>query len=378
MKRWQVIVLGALLILGVAVVAGYRLGVQLLQGKIAEALGPGSRLAELKVNWFSIELLGLSIDGPKDWPAARALETERVTIVPDLRSLLTSQIRIASIVVEKPYISMLRTPGKLIMLPSLTEREGGKKSTPASQSNASARGVTISTIELKNGNVELFDATVSRPPLKTRLEQIEAVIRDVAAPAAGRTSFDLVAVVKGVKRDGRAKVTGWVGPGARDSSSRFALASVDMVALQPYLVKKNETRVTRGTLDLNLNSEVRNHNLDGKGKVVIKDLEFASAQGLFDTFMGVPRNAVVSSLKDHNNAIDIDFVLKGDTSHPNFSLNENLSTRIATSMAGQLGVSIKNVAEGLGTLGRRGVEGAGGVAKGVGSTVKRLFGGENK
>jgi len=35
--------------------------------------------------------------------------------------------------------------------------------------------------------------------------------------------------------------------------------------------------------------------------------------------------------------------------------------RIASAMAGQLGVSIKNVAEGLGTLGRRGVEGAGGV-----------------
>jgi hypothetical protein len=44
-------------------------------------------------------------------------------------------------------------------------------------------------------------------------------------------------------------------------------------------------------------------------------------------------------------------------------------------MANQLGVSIRSVAEGLGTLGRKGVEGAGGVAEGVGSAVKRLFGG---
>jgi hypothetical protein len=236
----------------------------------------------------------------------------------------------------------------------------------------------ISTIELKNGSIEVFDATVGRPPLKTRMEQIEAVIRDVGAPAAGRTSFDLAAIVKGVKRDGRAKVTGWVGPGARDSSSRIVLATVDMVALQPYLVKKNETQVTRGTLDLNLHSEVRNNNLDGKGKVVIKDLEFAPGRVLLDTFMGVPRNAVIGFLKDHNNAIDVDFVLKGDTSNPSFSLNESLSTRIATAMAGQLGVSIKNVAEGLGTLGRKGVEGAGGVVEGVGAAVKRLFGGEKK
>ena len=375
MKRWQVIVLAIVFVLGAAVVIGFRLGVRLVQGKIVEALGPGSRIAELKVNWFSVEVLGLSIDGPKGWPAARTLEAERVTIVPDLRSLLTDQIRIASIVVEKPYLSMLRTPGKLIMVPSLTEREGSR--TDARSKNAHARAVIISTIELKNGSIELFDATVSRPPLKTRMEQIEAVIREVAA-AAGKTHFDLAAIVKGVKRDGRAKVTGWVGPGARDSSSRLALVAVDMVALQPYLIKKNEAQVTRGALDLNLNSEVRNHNLDGKGKVVIKDLEFAPARGFFDTFMGVPRNAVVGFLKDHNNTIDVDFVLKGDTSHPNFSLNENLSTRIATAMAGQLGVSIKDVAEGLGTLGRRGVEGAGGVVEGVGSAVKRLFGGEKK
>jgi hypothetical protein len=43
-------------------------------------------------------------------------------------------------------------------------------------------------------------------------------------------------------------------------------------------------------------------------------------------------------------------------------------------MAGQLGVSIINVAEGVGSLGRRGMEGASSVADGVGSAVKRLFG----
>lgn len=45
-------------------------------------------------------------------------------------------------------------------------------------------------------------------------------------------------------------------------------------------------------------------------------------------------------------------------------------------MAGQLGVSVKNVAEGLGSLGRKGLEEAGDVVKGVGSAVNRLFGGQ--
>ena len=45
-------------------------------------------------------------------------------------------------------------------------------------------------------------------------------------------------------------------------------------------------------------------------------------------------------------------------------------------MAGTLGVSIINVAEGLGTLGRKGMEGAGSVVEGVGSAIKRFFGGK--
>lgn len=374
MKRWQAIAIVVIAVLAIGVLVGYHLGVRLLQDKVVAALGPGSRLTELKVNWFSIELMGLSIDGPKGWPAARTFEAERVTIVPDLRTLLTDKIGIASIVVEKPYLSVLRLPGKLVMVPSLMERDGNKRNGASSQ--ATTRAVMISTIKLKDGSLDLYDATVSRPALKTRMEEIEAVIRDVAAPASEKTHFDLDGIVKGVKRDGRAKVSGWVGPGARDSSSRIVLEAVDLVALQPYLVKKNEARVAKGTLDLKLASEVRNNNLDGKGKVILHDLEFAPGRGYFETFMGLPRNAVISFLKDNDNAIDVDFTLKGNTSNPNFSLNESLSTRIATAMAGQLGVSIQNVAEGLGTLGRKGMEGAGAVVEGVGSTVKRLFGGQ--
>ena len=373
MKRWQIILLAVVTVLGLTVVGGYRWGTRLLQGRIVEVLGTGSQVRELKVNWFTIEMFGVSIDGPRGWPAARTLKAEHVIIVPDLRSLLSDRVHISSIVIEKPYLSMLRTPGKLRMVPSLTASDDKKK-----DADSSGRPVTISTIDLKEGTVELYDATVSRPPLRTRIEQIDAVIRDVATPASGKTHFELAGIVKGIKRDGRMKLTGWVGPGAHDSSSRIVLAGVDMVALQPFLVKKNDVHVTQGSLDLNLDSEVRKNNLDGKGKVVLKDLEFAPSRGFFDTFMGLPRTAVIGFLKDNHNAIAVDFTLTGDTDNPNFSLNENLSTRIAASMAGTLGVSIVNVAEGIGSLGRKGVEGAGSVVEGIGSTIKGLFGGGRK
>jgi len=115
-------------------------------------------------------------------------------------------------------------------------------------------------------------------------------------------------------------------------------------------------------------------NLDGEPIDLERGDAAAGTQGFFDTFMGLPRAAVIGFLKDNNNAIDVAFTVQGDTSNPNFSLNENLPTRIAASMAGTLGVSIINVAEGFGSLGRKGMEGAGSVVEGVGAAIKSLFG----
>ena len=56
------------------------------------------------------------------------------------------------------------------------------------------------------------------------------------------------------------------------------------------------------------------------------------------------------------------------------SLQMYVPPRVASAMAGELGVGIVGIAEGLSTVGRKGVEGATNVVEGVGSAVKRLFG----
>lgn len=372
MKRFYIVVASVLLVTAVATAVGFRIAVRLLKDKVIAALGPGSELKEFKVGWGSIELVGLAIPAPKDWPARRTLEAERVTIVPSLRSLLTKEVKIASIDIEKPYLSMLRTPGKLALVPTLLHPDARTKrraETPP------ARTVTIDRIALHHGVMEIYDATVGKKPVKTRLEAIEAIVYGVVAPALQeKTQFDIDAIVKGARRDGKAKVTGWVAETGRDSSSHLKLDGVDLVSLQPYLARKGDVRVEKGSVDLNLKSEVRDNKLDGKGKLVIRDLQLGQSGGFMGTFMGMPRNAVVNSLKERNGVIDVDFILSGDVSHPNFSLNEALSTRIAAGMAGQLGVSIKGLAEGVSGLGGKGVEGVGKAAGGIGDAVRGLFG----
>ena len=367
MKKIVLVAGSIILVVLLLAAVGFHFAVAKLKERVVAALGDGSEVKQLHVRWNAIELVGLAVPGPRGWPTARTLEAESIKLVPSLRSLLSNDVKIAAIDIEKPYLSVYRTPGKVALVPTILH--AGEQ-----PEKASARTVTIDRITVHDGVMEIYDATVAAKPVKTRLEAIQATVKDVVAPALNdKAEFDIDAVVKGARRDGKAKVTGWVAQHGRDSSSHIVLDGVDLVSLQPYLARKGDVRVERGSLDLNLKSEVRNNQLDGKGKVVLRDLQLAQSGGFMGTFMGVPRNAVLNSLKDHNGAIDLDFTLKGDVSRPNFSLNEQLSTRIATSLAGSLGVSVKGLVEGVGGLGEKGVEGVGKAAGGIGSTIKDIF-----
>jgi Domain of Unknown Function (DUF748) len=368
MRKIALVTGSIILIVLLAAAVGFHFAVAKLKDRVVAALGPGSELKALNVRWSSIELVALRVPSPKGWPTARTLEAERITLVPSLRSLLSNDVKIASVDIERPYISAYRTPGKVALVPTML-RAGEK-----TDQKAAARTVTIDRITVHEGVMEIYDATVGAKVVKTRLEAVEATIKAVVAPALNnKAEFDIDAIVKGARRDGNAKVTGWVAQRGRDSSSHTVLDGMDLVSLQPYLARKGDVRVERGSFDLNLKSEVRNNQLDGKGKVVIRDLQLAQSGGFAGTFMGVPRNAVLNSLKDHNGAIDLDFTLKGDLNHPTFSLNEALSTRIGAGLAGQLGVSVKGLVEGVGGLGGKGVEGVGQAAGGIGAAIKDIF-----
>ena len=375
-RRWGLVALVAVLVLLGGSVVAFRMAAEVLKGKVAEALGPGSEIKTLQVGWSGVVVEGLRIKGPQGWPAADTLRAERVRIVPSLRSLLSDRIRLRSITVVRPYLSAWRTPdGTLRVVPSLLAGTAERQAPAGSP----APEVTISRITLQEGVVELFDATLGKTPLKIRLEQIQATVRDVVAPTlTGKSQFDLTGVVKGIQRDGRVSISGWAELSTKDSSVKTQLRSVDLVPLQPYLTRAAETRVQKGALDLDLHSEVRQNRLRAPGKVVISDLEFAPGRGAADTFMGVPRAAVVAFLKNKDNKIEVNFVVEGDLNNPRFTLNEAFATRVASTLAENLGVSIRQVVEGVGGLGQKGVEAAGEAAKGVGGALQQLFGGQKK
>jgi hypothetical protein len=105
--------------------------------------------------------------------------------------------------------------------------------------------------------------------------------------------------------------------------------------------------------------------LKAPGKLTLTSLELSSG----NTFMGMPRAAVVGLLKDRNQRISVDFTLQGRLDDPAFSLNEGFSTRVATSVAESLGVSLGGLVRGVGSAGSSVVKGVG---EAVGKAVRKL------
>jgi len=334
-----------------------------LKTQVRQALGPNSEIGDVVVHWSSIELQGVHVRAPAGWPAEEALRADRIVVKPDLRALISSHLRVSRIEVDNPYLSIFRSrDGRMRLLPDMLEKrseekDDGKGAAPAHQ-------VDIGEIEIHGGSAEFYDASIKQPAHKIRIEQLEANVADLHVPnLPGRTTLKIDGVIKGVQGDGQLSLDGWIDVVGKDSELSAHLHEVDLIALQPYLIKAAETGVKRGKLDLKLNSSVRNNRLKAPGIVTLTDLELEPGSGAMSTFMGVPRRAVIASLKDKNNRIVVPFTLDGDLDDPHFSLNENLASHVGGAVANVLGISIEGLTHGVGSAAQ--------AAEGM---VKKLFG----
>lgn len=365
-RRWLIVTLLVLLLGGVALAAAFFAAAQMLKGRIGQALGADAEVARIALGWNGVAIEGLRLPAPRSggWPAADQLRAARVVVVPQLRDLLSGSVRIASVTVEGGYLSLLRTrDGRLSVLPGLLEPATRAQRTGAAPAIVMPP-IEIGEIRLAGAAIELFDATVRKPPHKLRLERIDATLADLRLPAlTGASRLAVDGIVKGVRQDGRLQLDGRVEFATRELDLTLRLHDVDLVALQPYLIKASETGVRRGTLDLALHSTVQRRRLHAPGRLVLSGLELAPGAS---TFMGMPQQLVVAALKNRKDRIEIEFALDGDLDDPRFSINESLAVRVAAAVAESLGVSIESLVRGVGSLG-------GGAVKGLGDALGGLL-----
>lgn len=349
-----------------AVAAAYWTASLKVKAQLMTILGADSEAASISLGWSGVTIEDLRGKGPQGWPVEQAFRAERVVIRPELGTLFSDTLRIREIEIEKPYVSVLREKdGQTRFLPGLIRKE--KRDADAGP----RRSVAIDRIVVHNGDLDWFDATVDKKPVRLQLAAVEAELADLIVPLSSRQSrFTLKSAVRGEQRNGTLSLDGWVDLAKRDSSVKSRLRGADILVFQPYLIKRAETGVKRGTLDLDLDSEVRDRHLKAPGRIVITGLELAPQDGAVGTFMGLQRNTVLAFLKDSDERIDVEFTLEGKLGDTQLSLQESLPTRIGLAAAEVIGLSVRGVVKGVGTLGQESVNF-------VGDTLGKIFGSDD-
>ena len=344
--------LGAIVLLAFVLLGfvGLNVAVHQLRSQIETALGPRASVGAINAGWTGVEVLDLRIKGATGWPADDELRARRVHVRPDLRSLFGGPWRIAKVRVEDAYVSAMRTrDGKTHVLPALLDDRKKNTAGPA-RGEPSAAGVPlveIGRIEVDAAQLDFFDASVRKPALRLHVEQLDAEVEHLVLPALDKPiELKVSGVFKGPQRDGKIALDGNYTPATHDANVHARFAGVDLLALQPYLLKVADSGVRRGSLDLELRATVLNDKLKAPGKLTLTNLELAS-DGALATFAGVPRKAVLAAMTDKGK-LEVKFTLEGRLDDPAFSLNENLATKIASGMAESLGVSLSGVVKGLG------------------------------
>ncbi len=361
-----IVAAAAIVVFAAAVLVGYRVLTRTIQTRLLAALGPEAELGSVEVGLRDVTVNNLRIRGKG---GQDLLALERIVVTPSLKSLLTDQVRLSRIELERPAaLVTIRRDGSVQLPLGLPANGRGMAA------GGQAVQVAIAQVQVHDGRIDLIDQTVPGPPVRLRVEQVNASLMDLSIPLkTERSRLEFEGVIRGRQAEGRVRISGWVEPVTQSASVKATLRSIDLTLLAPYLLKVQEATVEHGTLDMDLDFQVRQRRVNAPGMATLRDLQLGSSPGVLNTFLGVPRQAVVNLLKTQEGKIETAFVVEGDLSDPKFSLQRSLVVALTQGLAEQLGVSLKGVGSGVVELGKKGTEALGGAAKGLGQGLKGLF-----
>ncbi|MFM0739138.1 DUF748 domain-containing protein [Paraburkholderia xenovorans] len=367
-KRWAVAVGGIVLVSIVVALGALQFAQREVKARVIAALGPSGSAESIDVGLTSVRLTNVLLKAPSGWPAGDPLRADEIIVTPDIRDLIARRMHIRSVVVRGFDMAVLRgKDGSIRLLPNLRDSVNRDDANAASGTPAATpREKLVDHISFEQGNFHFYDMSVGPPVFQVTVSNANATVDHLHLPALDEpTSLNVTGSIKGPSHTGTVAFGGWIKIATRDSQTTSTLRGIDVAMLDPYLIKKAgaKAQVTGGTVDLTVESTVRNYQLHAPGTVTLHNLQLADSDNPLDTFMSIPTRVAVAALKSHSGDITLRFVLDGNLRDPKFSVREGLMTRIGAGFAKTLGVSVEGVAKG-----------AGETVKGLSNALKNLLG----
>lgn len=315
MKKAITIVAVVAVLVGAAIFGGLHYASRTIKDTVLSALGPESRIGEVKVRLKDVELLDIHVAAPKSWPADTALRARRVVLEPKLAQIFSERIELTDVEIEDAYLSAARPKegGGLRVMPGLARK--------AQKDEHGRRGAEIRVLRLKNCTVDLYDASVAVKPQRIRVEAVGGTVKDIEIPGLGaRSDIELNGALKGPAHRATIAVRGWVDLARKSSELTTQVKGADLALFEPYIVRKTKAAIESGTFDLDLKSTVRNNVLDAAGTLTIHSLELKPSETPLEALAGIPRRAAIGAVTDKDDRISIAFTLRGDLDDPTFSV----------------------------------------------------------
>ena len=359
------IVLGAIaLILSISIALLIRYANTVIKYELESLLGKDFSVRKIDLHWGRVEALDISFRNPA---GKTILKTDSLVLEADFMGILRKKYIISNLSLKNLYLFFEKDMKGNIINPlpqrKIKEEETKKQNIP----------VIIKKINVKNGSLDYLDRKVS-PAVLTKLRDIELELKDITFPFEENFStYILSASIPGSHSTGMLKSKGKIKFKTKDTDYNVELRRLDITGFKPYFQKKSDVNVKKGNFDLDMDVKIKLRKINAPGRAVLRDLDFESGSGIGNTFLSIPRSAVINFLKNNNNEIVINFVLEGDLDNPKFNIRESFIEKVTIAIAENLGLSVKRIGESIVIFGTEGVKEVGKGVKGIGESIKKIF-----
>jgi hypothetical protein len=244
---------------------------------------------------------------------------------------------------------------------------------PDTKKNEKIR-LAVKNLTASNGELLYMDGKIATPPHPLRLTAIALTLDQLRIPFDDTpTTYTMSGKMPGKHTTGDIRISGKTAFKNLDTNAKIAAQDMDITNFGPYIEKKGDARVTRGSLDLNMNAAIHSRIINAPAKTVIRNLELAEGKGVGSRLMGIPRAGLIKLLETSNNRIELDVTIEGNLDNPQFSVGQTIAKRMTVELAKKLGLSVVGIGETAVSEGAKALKGVGGGLKSLGEGVKKLF-----
>ena len=307
-------------------------GVDARVGPIALSLQGG----ELDLSQFAISLT----EGDE---SVDVLGWQRLRVAVMPLSVLGGLVRVRHVIIDGPVCRLDYGADGSINLTKLVSPSAEEPEEPAEDS-PSKKGIAISEVKIRGGQIVFVDRTVLAEGVKTDLDElkVDAKVHYNLFEAGGAAcAFKIEGRIL-TDQVGKLTADGFIDiqEGDLRLDAQFEIENISLKHLDPYC-QQAPVRLTGGTANVTGRVRCRKGKIESHIEVVLDNVEVAGREGVVtQVALGMPTQAIVGVLSIVSGELPLLVDLEGDMTKPDFNITKTVMDSIGralTSRAGSLG-----------------------------------------